>query len=498
MSAATAADALIASYCSELGGAAYRDGAASRLAGGAPHDSWRFAPFPIVFERAAGGYKWDVSGRRYIDLWTGHGSLMFGNAQPAVVEAVTRQIALGQHLGGVHRLHHEWAELLCQLVPSCERVRFTGSGTEATLLAMRVARAWTGRARIVRIDGNFHGWHDDALAHAMPATAAGFNPGGADFIDLAAPLDIDSVAELLVDDDVAAVFVEPGGGSAGCLPWSAPYLAALRKLTEAHGTLLVFDEVISCFRYAAGGVQQLAGVTPDLTVMAKIAAGGMPGGVVGGKASLLGVIGGGPMANGQAAYAPHSGTFNGFALSAAAALATLPQIADGNAVRAAASATARLVDGINDAARACGVDVRAFHQSSIFHLMIGAVAAGEAAAPGAAAIGLTRSRAHLHRLLRAALLLEHIDCHASHGWVSAVHERAAIDEAIGCFARAFERLRALPEFAAPAQPLQQLQHLQPSAASDTCTQSCHQPDCAARVRMVAGCSLPISTVSAAP
>lgn len=485
MSGNSAADALIAAFCTELSNSSYRDDGQGRLAGGAPHDSWRFSPFPIVFERGKGVHKWDVSGRRYLDLWMGHGSLMLGNAHPVVVESVSRQVEFGQHLGGVHRLHHEWAEMLCQSVTSCEQVRFTGSGTEATLLAMRVARAWTGRGRIVRIDGHFHGWHDDALAHAMPETTAGFNPGSVDYISLAAPLDIGAVADELIDNDVAAVILEPGGGSAGCLPWSAAYLQALRRLTEVHGTLLIFDEVISGFRYAPGGVQQLAKVIPDMTVMAKIAAGGMPGGVVGGKAAVMGVIGGGPMSTGQAAYAPHSGTFNGFTLSAAAACATLAQIADGTAACQAESSTTRIVDGINLAARACGVDVRAFNQSSIFHLMIGSVRASETTAPGAAAIRLVRINAHLHRLLRAALLLEHIDCHASHGWVSAVHDSYAIEEAIAGFSRAFLRLREIPEFVTSKTEVL-------AKVSDTCEAACHRPDCAAHLQRVAGCSLPLT------
>jgi glutamate-1-semialdehyde 2,1-aminomutase len=485
MRSESAADALMATYSAELCDSSYADGSKGRLAGGATHDSWRYAPFPVVFERGAGAHKWDVSGRRYVDLWMGHGSLMLGNAHPAVVEVVSRQAALGQHLGGVHRLHHEWAELICQTVTSCELIRFTASGTEATLLAMRVARAWTGRSRIVRIDGHFHGWHDDALAHTMPAATAGFNPGSADYVSLAAPLDLGAVADELSDNEVAAVILEPGGGSAGCLPWSSAYLQAVRKLTQAHGTLLIFDEVISGFRYAPGGVQQLAGVKPDLTVLAKIAAGGMPGGIVGGSSAVMGVIGGGPASHGGAAYVPHSGTFNGFPLSAAAARATIELIADGAVGRYADRAAVHIVEGINRAARSYGIDVRAFNQSSIFHIMIGSVGEGVTAAPGPAAILLARQNAPLHRLLRAALLLERVDCHASHGWVSAVHDSSAVEEVISGFSRAFVRLSQIPEFIA--------RESDPTTITrDTCDSVCHRPDCAARLRAVAGCSLPLA------
>jgi glutamate-1-semialdehyde 2,1-aminomutase len=410
---------------------------------------------------------------------------MLGNGHPAVVDAVARQAALGQHLGGVHRLHHEWAERIAAAFPSCAKVRFCASGTEATLLAMRVARAWTGRSRIVRIDGHFHGWHDDALAHTMPDTA-GFNPGAAENVSLVPPLDIGGIKDELADNDVAAIILEPGGGSAGSLSWTIEYLHALRQATQAHGTLLIFDEVISGFRYAPGGVQQLAGVTPDLTVLAKIAAGGMPGGIVGGNASVMGVFGGGPAANGVTVHVPHSGTFNGFPLSAAAACATLDLIRDGEAGKQAEAATARIVVGINGAARKLGVDVRAFHQSSVFHLMVGAVATRAPVAPGPAAFVLARRNSRLHCLMRAALLLEHVDCHASHGWVSMAHDDAAIEEAIDAFARAFAYLREIPGFAAVGEEL-------PVIASTGCDTVFHEHDCAARVRGVEQCSLPLAS-----
>lgn len=465
---------LLSRYVRELRTSNPWSAGANPLAGGAPHDSWRLDPFPVAFERGHGVYKWDNAGRRYLDLWMGHGSLMLGNAHPAVVEAVTRQMSQGQHLGGVHVLHYAWAERIRQFVPSCEKIRFTSSGTEATLLALRVARAWTGRARVIRVDGHFHGWHDEALAHALPSQHSGFNPGASEFVTVVPPLDVDAVLDELAEGDVAAILVEPGGGSAGCLPWSAEYLGALRRLADMHGALLVFDEVISGFRYAPGGVQGLANVLPDITVLAKIAAGGMPGAVVGGRADVMSVFSGGQSAYGDPVYAPHSGTFNGFPLSAAATLATLDLIRDGEAGAKAVRSAAYLVDAINAAAMAADVDVRAFHQSSIFHLMIGALDEGAAIGPGAAAIRLAREHAPLHKLLRTALLLEGIDCHASHGWLSAVHENSHLDEAIGGFERAFAVLRNIPAF----------QHAQSGALSQTpkgkWEDICHAPACGSR------------------
>jgi len=440
-----------AAYVARLRAAGPREGAEPVLASGVAHHSWRMSPFPIVFARGSGGEKWDVGGTRYIDLWMGHGSLMLGNAHPAVVDAVAKQMQLGQHLGGAHVMQYAWAERIRDLMPSCEYVRFTASGTEATLLALRVARAWTGRPRIVRVDGHFHGWHDEALAHALPKKQSGLNPGVDEYITVVPPLDTEAVFDELGEGDVAAIILEPGGGSAGCLSWSPQYLESLRRIANLHGTLLIFDEVISGFRYAPGGVQALADVRPDLTVLAKIAAGGMPGGIVGGRKDVLSVVSGGLSATNDPVHVVHAGTFNGFPLSAAAALATLDLVADGTAQAKAEAATRTLVAGINAAARAADVDVRAIHQSSIFHLLIGALDAGDPISPGPAAVRLVRERAADYATFRRALLLEGVDCHMSHGWLSIAHDGSLLDEAILGFERAFARVRELPSFRAPAE-----------------------------------------------
>jgi glutamate-1-semialdehyde 2,1-aminomutase len=408
------------------------------LAGGSGHDSWRLEPYPVVFERAQGIYKWDVDGRRYLDLWMGHGALLFGNAHPAVVAAVARQMEQGQHPGGVHRLHFAWAERIRDYFPACEQLRFTASGSEATQLALRIARVATGRGRIVRVDGHFHGWFDDCLARMLPAARAGFNPGVEDFIAIVPPLDADAVEAELSEGDVAALILEPGGGSSGSLAWSPEYLAALRALCDRYGSLLIFDEVISGFRYHLGGVQAMSGVRPDLTLLAKIAAGGMPGALVGGSAALMALF--------DSQRLIHSGTFNGCPITAAAALATLELIGAGEPLARANEAAAALTRAINAAASAAGVDVGAYAQSSIFHLVIGAHGSKVPIAPGAAAVQLAMRHAPQHRLLRMALLLEGVDCHANHGWLSALHSRTSLDEATQAFGRAFEQLRGIPAF----------------------------------------------------
>ncbi|GAB3350981.1 aspartate aminotransferase family protein [Lysobacter tyrosinilyticus] len=460
------------------------------LAGGAAHQSWRMSPFPIVFARANGAEKWDVSGVRYVDLWMGHGSLLLGNAHPAVVDAVAKQMRLGQHLGGAHVLQYAWAERIRELMPSCEYVRFTASGTEATLLALRVARAWTGHPRIVRVDGHYHGWHDEALAHALPSKQGGLNPGVDQHVAVVPPLDTGAVLDELREGDVAAIILEPGGGSAGSLSWSPEYLASLRRIADLHGALLIFDEVISGFRYAPGGVQALADVRPDITVLAKIAAGGMPGGLIGGRKDVLSVISGGLSATNEPAHVVHAGTFNGFPLSAAAALVTLDLVADGTAQAKAEAATCNLVAGINAAAHAADIDVRATHQSSIFHLLIGALDAGDPISPGPAVVRLARERSSDYATLRRTLLLEGVDCHMSHGWLSAAHDAHLIDETIQGFERAFAHVRELPSFRAPAK-------LPTSVLSGHCGETCPDPTCPSRFRLVAGCSAPVGQLQEA-
>jgi glutamate-1-semialdehyde 2,1-aminomutase len=419
------------------------------IAGEATHSSWCMprAGGPLFFARAQGTHKWDGAGRSYIDLWMGHGSLLLGNAHPVLVEAISRQVIDGQHVGGAHVLHVEWAARIRELVPSCECIRFTGSGTEATLLALRIARSFTQRPRILRLDGHFHGWHDESLAHVVPCNA-GLNPGVSDWVTVVSPFDEETIIDELAQRDVAGLILEPGGGSAGSLSWSPAYLQMLRKICNSVGTLLIFDEVISGFRYAPGGVQELAGIIPDLTVLAKIAAGGMPGGLVGGRKNIMETIDDIDQQR-RRFLVPHSGTFNGFPLTAASAIATLDMIGDGVVQARAEDAALSLVKAINWAGESTGVDIRAFNQSSIFHLLIGALSEGSSVEPGPAAIRLPQQNADKYTLLRCALLLEGVDCHFSHGWLSAVHSSSDIEAAAEGFSRAFKRLRNFDSFLSP-------------------------------------------------
>ncbi|MBS0210822.1 MAG: aspartate aminotransferase family protein [Planctomycetes bacterium] len=329
--------------------------AKSLLPSGIAHDSRYLEPYSIYVERAAGSRKWDVDGNEYVDYAGGHGALLLGHNPPAVVEAVNRQLALGTHFGTNHPLELRWARLIQQLMPSAERVRFTASGTEATLLALRLARAFTGRSKVVRFLGHFHGWHDHmafgVTSHFDGTPTPGVLPELAHEILLARPNDIAGVEALLARGDVAAVIIEPTGGSWGQTPIVPEFVGALREATTRHGALLILDEVITGFRCSPGGAQQVLGVTPDLTTLAKIVAGGLPGGAVVGRREVLDLLDFAASAQAGREKVGHQGTFNANPLSAAAGIATIEIVAQTDACARANDYAARLREALQRVVR---------------------------------------------------------------------------------------------------------------------------------------------------
>ena len=321
------------------------------LPAGLTHDSRITSPYPIYVARAAGPRKWDVDGNEYVDYFGGHGALLFGHCHAPVVEAVQRQVALGTHWGASHELEVVWAGLVQRLIPSAERVRFTGSGTEASHLALRLARAYTGKSKIVRFVGHFHGWHDQVagggMSHFDGSAPAGI-PASVAGESLLLPADDASPAleALRARDDIAAVMLEPSGASWGQVPLPPGFLAALREATRRAGVLLIFDEVITGFRWSRGGAQARYGIVPDLSVLAKILAGGLPGGAVVGKRDVLDQIDPAAAKAAGREKIGHQGTFNANPLCAAAAVATLSLVESSDACVRAEAAAQQLREGL--------------------------------------------------------------------------------------------------------------------------------------------------------
>jgi glutamate-1-semialdehyde 2,1-aminomutase len=418
------------------------------IAGHITHDIRHMKPFPVYVERAQGSRKWSADGQELIDYWMGHGALFLGHGHPVIVQAVQEQILRGTHYGASHELEVRWAELVQRLVPSAERVRFAGSGTEATQLALRLARAHTGKPKVVKFEGHFHGWHDYALAGVKPPydvpSSSGIPGEALAQVVLCPPNDLSAVEAILTArQDVAAVILEPGGGNVGTIPSDPAYLRGLRDLTRRHGVVLIFDEVITGFRHSPGGIQRVVGVTPDLTTLAKIIAGGLPGGAVVGQASVMDrlAFGDDPAWNRKERVA-HAGTYNANPLSAAAGIAMLTAIADGEAHRRADRATAALREELARVWRRLGVPGCVYGERSILNYSLEA-AVDTPPAPG------TRDHRRLqmqadpdaYHALRCALILNGVDICALHGWVSAVHTDEDVERTVQAFEKALSLLR---------------------------------------------------------
>src|SRR5947199_6525064 len=409
------------------------------IPGGVTHDGRHLRPFPIYVDRAEGALKWDVDGHEYVDYWMGHGALFLGHCHPAVVRAIQAQAARGTHLGACHELEVRWAELITTLIPSAEMVRFTMSGTEATHLALRIARAYTGRSKVVKFHGHFHGWHDGVVAAVNPPfevpMSAGVPSGILDQLLLCPPNDIKVVRTLLERGDVAAVILEPAGGQSGTTPTIPGYLQELRSACTSQGVVLIFDEVITGFRYAPGGAQEYFGVTPDITTLAKIVAGGLPGGAVCGRRDVLSMLAyRGDATWDRAERVAHAGTFNANPISASAAIATLEQIGDASLQARTNKLGEELRRGLTEAMKRAGTPGTCYGEASIYHVSF-------EGKPGLAGFDRPRKGDHYH-LLRCAILNEGVDCSMNHGWVSAVHTEEDIERTIRAYDRAFRAMVA--------------------------------------------------------
>jgi glutamate-1-semialdehyde 2,1-aminomutase len=354
------------------GSAALAREAATLFPSGITHDARQLDPYGIYITRAQGPHKWDVDGNRYIDYFGGHGALLLGHNNAAVAAAIQDALPLGTQFGANHPGEIAWARAVQRLVPSAERVRFTSSGTEATLMAVRLARAFTGRQTILRFQGHFHGWHDHMTSgysnHYDGSPTPGVLPGVAEKSVLVPPNDLAAVrAALAGNRDVAAVVLEPTGSSFGQVPIDGEFVRALRQLTLDHDVLLIMDEVITGFRVSPGGAQAAFGVRPDLSAFAKILAGGLPGAAVAGRADILSLLDFNVMAQRGQEKVAHQGTFNANPVSAAAGTAALTIIAESDACDRASTTAALLRDALNEVLEAERVPWAVYGTFSGFH-----------------------------------------------------------------------------------------------------------------------------------
>jgi glutamate-1-semialdehyde 2,1-aminomutase len=312
---------------------------------------------PRFIQRGDGAFITDAEGKRYIDFVLSWGPLILGHCHRAVVEAVRRQAGLGMSYGAPTRLETEMAELVCAAFSSIEKVRFVSSGTEATMSAIRLARAATGRQLIVKFEGCYHGHADSLLVKAGSGLltlgvpdSAGVPDGVASTTAVLPYNDTPALEEFMKrrGAEVAAVIVEPVAGNMGMVLPRKGFLESIRRLTTSCGALLIFDEVITGFRFCFGGYQKLAGITPDLTCLGKILGGGLPAAAFGGRADIMNLLA--PMGP---VY--QAGTLSGNPLAMAAGLATLETLKELKAYEKLGQAMAAFTSGLEDQARKAGI-----------------------------------------------------------------------------------------------------------------------------------------------
>lgn len=316
------------------------------LPGGVTHSNRYWAPYPLHIERALGSRIVDVDGNEYIDYWVANGTMFIGHAHPAIAAAVGGVLERGTHFGLSHSLIPKLAAKVVELVPGAEKVRFTNSGTEATAHALRIARAHTRRGKIARFEGTFHGVLDGIYVGFRPPfdgpECAGIPPAAYRDLLICPFNDLERTARILRQHagDLAGVILEPISGAIAATP---EFLRGLRELTRELGAVLIFDEIVTGFRMAPGGAQELFGVVPDLTLLGKVLGGGFPVGAVAGRAEVMEVLNPGRKKEQRVDI---YGTYSGNVAVMAAGLATLELLADGKPQKHAAALGERLAAGL--------------------------------------------------------------------------------------------------------------------------------------------------------
>jgi len=395
---------------------------------------------PVFIARAKGPYLWDVDGNRYTDFVMSWGPLVLGHAPEAVVKALQAQAELGTSYGAPTELETRLARKVTELMPSVEMLRFVNSGTEATMSALRLARAFTKRDKIVKFSGHYHGHGDMLLVQAGSGVATlGLpdSPGvprGAAQDTLTLPFnDLGAVEELFArfPEEIAAVILEPVAGNMGLVRPRAGYLEGLRRLTREYGALLIFDEVMTGFRVALGGAQAHYGVEPDLTTLGKVIGGGLPVGAYGGRREIMQwVAPAGPMYQ--------AGTLSGNPLAMAAGLATLEEWSRPGVFEAAAQATRTLIEGIAALARQAGIPLQTDQAGTMFGFFFTEEPVRDYAS--AKTSDVQRYAKFFHAALERGVYLAPSQFEA--GFTSAAHTREVVAQALEGLEGAFRSIAA--------------------------------------------------------
>ncbi|MCG5073073.1 glutamate-1-semialdehyde 2,1-aminomutase [Paraburkholderia tagetis] len=390
---------------------------------------------PRFIERAQGAYVWDAEGKRYIDYIGSWGPMIVGHVHPEVLEAVQRVLANGFSFGAPTEAEIEIAEEICKIVPSMEQVRMVSSGTEATMSALRLARGFTKRERIVKFEGCYHGHADSLLVKAGSGLLTFGNPTSAGVpVDIAkhtTVLEYNNVAALeeafkAFGDEIAAVIVEPVAGNMNLIKATPEFIGALRSLTAKHGSVLIFDEVMCGFRVGLRGAQALYGVQADLVCLGKVIGGGMPAAAFGGRREIMDHL-----APNGAVY--QAGTLSGNPIAVAAGLKTLQLIQAPGFYEKLTAQTARLAQGLSQAAREANVPFVADSVGGMFGLYFTDKVPGSFAEVTKSDV--TRFNRFFHQMLDAGVYFAPSAYEA--GFVSSAHDDALIDETIAAARRAF-------------------------------------------------------------
>ncbi len=422
------ADGLTRYAAATAGSRALFERARRVLPGGVSYAIRDVSPHPFYVDRAEGCRLTDVDGNVYTDYWSGHGALLLGHAPSAVADAVARQLRRGTHYGFAHELEVTLAERVTAAIPGAEMLRYTNSGTEAAMYAIGLARAYTGRVGVGKVEGGWHGGYDvlrPAARVPFGETDAGLDPAA-----LAATVtfpynDLDRARAALSSGDLACVIVEPMLGAAGFIPAEPGYLAGLARACREHGTLLICDEVITGFRFGPGAAQARHGVTADLTVLGKIIGGGFPIGALCGRRDVFERLDHRrfPAARDRAFQ---GGTFAGNPISLAAGLATLEALQDGTVYRHLDRIGERARTGLARAFERAGIDasITGLHSTACVHFRRPA----PRNAHDASDTDAVRSRSYHEWMLAARIA--YVSPAVPHLFLNAAHTELDIDELI--------------------------------------------------------------------